>query len=52
LENSGDWQQRSFDLTPYRGRSIVIYWEVFNDDLLARPRTWMFLDDVSVRVCR
>ncbi len=52
LENSGDWQQRSFDLTPYRGRSIVIYWEVFNDDLLAGPRTWMFLDDVSVRVCR
>ena len=52
LENSGDWQRRSFDLTPYRGRSIVIYWEVFNDDLLAGPRTWMFLDDVSVRVCR
>jgi uncharacterized repeat protein (TIGR01451 family) len=52
LENSGDWQRRSFDLTPYRGRSIVIYWEVFNDDLLAGPRTWMFLDDVSVQVCR
>jgi uncharacterized repeat protein (TIGR01451 family) len=52
LENSGDWLQRSFDLTPYRGRSIVIYWEAFNDDLLAGPRTWMYLDDVSVQVCR
>jgi uncharacterized repeat protein (TIGR01451 family) len=52
LKNEGEWLRHSFDLTPYRGQRIVIYWEVFNDDLLAGPRTWMFLDDVSVAVCR
>jgi hypothetical protein len=36
----------------HRGSSIVIYWEVFNDDRLAGPRTWMFVDDVSAQVCK
>ena len=52
LESATEWRWWVFDLTPYRGRSIVIYWEVFNDDRLAGPRTWMFVDDVSVQVCK
>ncbi len=51
LENAGSWRRATFDLTPYRGRSIVLYFEVFNDNISAGPRTWMFLDDVSVLAC-
>ncbi|MCX6028722.1 MAG: CSLREA domain-containing protein [Chloroflexi bacterium] len=51
LEHSGIWQQAHFDLTPYRGRSVTLYFEVYNDNISAGPRTWMFLDDVSVLVC-
>ena len=52
LENAEEWRWWVCDLTPYRGRNIVIYWEVYNDDRLTGPRTWMFVDDVSVQVCR
>ena len=51
LEHSSIWQQARFDLMPYRGRSVVLYFEVYNDNVSAGPRTWMFLDDVSVQAC-
>jgi hypothetical protein len=51
LENSTTWREASFDLTPYRGRSLVVYFEVYNDSLGSTGRTWMFLDDVSVQAC-
>ena len=51
LANSADWQHTTFDLTPYRGQSIVLYFEVYNDDISAGARTWMYLDDVSVQAC-
>jgi hypothetical protein len=51
LANATTWQQTIFDLTPYRGQSIVLYFEVYNDDISAGARTWLYLDDVSVQVC-
>lgn len=45
----GVWQQRALDLTPYRGRSFFVYFNVFNN---ADPaRTWMYVDDVELLVC-
>jgi hypothetical protein len=50
--NSATWRETSFNLTAYRGKSVVIYFETYNDSTAATDRTWMFLDDVSVEVCR
>jgi uncharacterized repeat protein (TIGR01451 family) len=52
LENSPTWQELVFDLSVYRGRSVVLYFETYNDSAEAATRTWMFLDDVRVEVCR
>ncbi len=51
LANSTNWQNTTFDLTSYRGQSIVLYFEVYNDDISAGARTWMYVDDVSVQAC-
>ena len=50
--NSTVWREASFDLSAYRGKSVVIYFETYNDSTSAAGRTWMFLDDVSLEVCR
>ena len=42
----------SFDLTPYRGQSVVVYFEVYNDNTAAAPRAWMYVDDVSAQACQ
>jgi hypothetical protein len=52
LQNDTTWRRASFDLTPYRGQSLVLYFEVYNDSTGSAGRTWMFLDDVSVQACR
>lgn len=47
--NSQTWTRHTFDLMPYRGQTIAIYFNVHNDgegDL----KTAMYLDDVSVAV--
>jgi hypothetical protein len=51
LINANEWQPATFDLSAYRGQSVVLYFEVYNDDIAAGPRTWMFVDDVSVSAC-
>jgi hypothetical protein len=50
-EEALSWRKATFDLTPFLGRDLVLYFEVYNDNISAGPRTWMFLDDVSVRTC-
>ncbi len=50
-ENDQVWKQRSVDLTAYRGRSVVLYFEVYNNETAGAARTWMYLDDVSVQAC-
>jgi hypothetical protein len=51
LENSEEWRPRVFDLTPYRGRTVVLYFEVYNNDIASGPLAWMYLDDVSLQAC-
>jgi len=50
-EHDRTWKQATFDLTPYRGMSLVLYIEVLNDSTAAAGRTWMYVDDVSVSAC-
>lgn len=52
LTNDSNWRSFSFDLQPYRGRNLVLYFEVYNDATTAAGRTWMFVDDVSVLACK
>ena len=51
LENTQAWQYYEFDLTPYRGRDVLLYFEVYNDSTAAIGHTWMYADDVSLQVC-
>ncbi len=48
--NTGAWQQQPpVDLTSFRGRSLLLYFNVFNDG--NGLRTWQFVDDVTLTVC-
>lgn len=49
LSNSGVWQEDVVDITPYRGQTLYIYFNAFNDGNGAR--TWMYLDHVQLNVC-
>ena len=51
-ENDQVWKQRAIDLTEFRGRSVVLYFEVYNNSTDGAARTWMYLDDVRVQSCR
>lgn len=49
LQNDGQWHQVTYDLSPYRGMRIVLYFNTINDGYYGR--TWMYVDDVTVNVC-
>jgi hypothetical protein len=49
LRNDGIWQEDAVNLTPYRGQTLYIYFNAFNDGNNAR--TLMYLDNVRLRVC-
>jgi len=49
LRNDGVWQEDAVDLTSYRGQSVYIYFNAFND--ANTTRTLMVLDNVRLRVC-
>lgn len=51
LQNAGDWQAATVDLTPYRGQTVVLYFEVYNNSTTAADRSWLFVDDVSLTAC-
>ena len=48
--NDQTWKQHTFDLTPYKGRTIILYFNVYNNGVGNR-KTAMYLDDASVQVC-
>jgi len=48
--NSQTWTYRTFNLMPYKGRTIAIYFNVYNNGVGNR-KTAMYLDDVSVKTC-
>jgi hypothetical protein len=43
-DNSGQWKKLSYDLTPYAGQEVLLYFEA-NDGYFFS--TWMYVDDVS-----
>ncbi|MBN1937518.1 MAG: immune inhibitor A [Anaerolineae bacterium] len=47
--NDGAWTRVTYDLSPYKGTDIVLYFNVINDG--NGKRTWMYVDDVSVNLC-
>ncbi len=49
VQNDGQWKQVTYDLSPYKGMHIVLYFNVINDG--NGKRTWMYVDDVSVNLC-
>jgi hypothetical protein len=44
--NTQAWTQKTFDLTPYKGQTIELYFNVYGDGY--GDLTYMYLDDVSV----
>jgi hypothetical protein len=43
------WSHLSYDLTPWRGQTVQVYFNAYNDGV--GGTTGMFLDDVSLVVC-
>lgn len=48
--NSQTWTHLTFNLTPYKGQTIILYFNVYNDGI-GGLKTATYLDDVSVQVC-
>lgn len=48
--NEEIWLSEELDLLPYKGRRVELYFNVYNDG--NGKRTAMFLDDVSLVICR
>ena len=49
--NSQTWTHHTFDLMAYKGQTIILYFNVLNDGQ-GNLKTAMYLDDVSVQICR
>jgi hypothetical protein len=49
-ENDRTWKQLQFDLTPFRGQTVAVYFNARNSG--NGPSTAMFLDDVSLLSCQ
>lgn len=50
ISTASTWQLENFDLTRYRGRTIEIYFGVFNDG--QNGKAYMYIDDVSLSIVR
>jgi hypothetical protein len=46
--NSQTWTQVTYNLTPYAGQNVVLWFNVHQDGSSPPDDTWMYLDDVSV----
>ena len=52
VESVQAWRNDTyFDLNPYRGRQVLLYFEVRNDWDDSNGRTAVLVDDVSIQVC-
>jgi hypothetical protein len=47
--NNPAWSQLTYDVTPWRGQTVQVYFNVINDG--SGDTTGIFLDDVSLAVC-
>jgi hypothetical protein len=48
--NSQTWMRQTHDLSAYAGQTINIYFNAYNNGQNGL-RTWMYLDEVSLKVC-
>ena len=46
--NSQTWTHVTFDMTPYAGQNVVLWFNVHNDGTSPPDDTWMYLDDVTL----
>jgi hypothetical protein len=46
--NSQRWTQVTFDMTPYAGQNVVLWFNVHQDQSNPTDDTWMYLDDVTL----
>lgn len=46
---TGEWRQRTFDLTAYRGQSLRVYFNVYNNG--SGGRLWSYVDEVELLAC-
>lgn len=46
---TNQWQARTVDLTAYRGQTVYVYLNTYNNG--AGGTTWNYIDDVSVQAC-
>jgi hypothetical protein len=51
LSNAGRWFQRSYDMTPFAGRTVYVYFGVYNGGRTGKTSA-MYVDDVSLVVER
>jgi len=52
VESAQGWRDDNhFDLNNYRGRAMLLYFEVRNDSHDANGRTAVLVDDVSIQLC-
>ena len=49
VQTDGQWRLVTYDLSPYKGMRLYLYFNVINDG--NGQRTWMYVDDVSVNLC-
>ncbi|MDH7487543.1 MAG: hypothetical protein QHJ81_14870, partial [Anaerolineae bacterium] len=49
LSNGRAWSEQVVDLSTYRGQTLLVYFNVYNDG--SGGRTAMILDDVSLQAC-
>ena len=49
--DSQTWTHHTFDLTSYKGQTIILYFNVYNNGV-GNLKTAVYLDDVSVQICR
>jgi len=46
--NAQTWTQVTYNLTPYAGQNVVLWFNVHEDGSVPPDHTWIYLDDVSV----
>jgi hypothetical protein len=51
LSDAQQWVQRSYDMTPFAGRTVYVYFGVYNGGRTGRTSA-MYVDDVSLIVER
>lgn len=49
LSKPGEWQQQEFDLSAFKGKTVVLYFNVYNNG--AGGQQWRYIDQVELVTC-